>query len=93
MHVKIRLAGIAGLAALLLILGLGCASSSVEQSKPTSYMQSKVGTPEELSPLAPVGGCNVHKVGNQWTCELNSRVLVYNNATSQWEPQAPAGQK
>jgi len=90
----IRLAGIAVVASLLFILGNGCASSSVvEQPKPTSYMQSTVGTPDELCPLAPGEARNVRKVGNRWTCELNGQVMIYNDAASRWEPQAEAGEK
>jgi hypothetical protein len=40
-----------------------------------------------LSPEAPVGGQNVRKVGNQWTCELNGRVMIYNAAASSWQPK------
>ena len=88
MQVKNRLAGMAVAASLLLILGSGCASSSgyknpdVETTK-----QRTAGTPDELSPLAPVGGQNVRKVGNQWTCEQNGRVMIYNNAASSWQPK------
>ncbi len=77
------------LAALLLVfLVSGCASSSgyknpdVEATK-----QRTAGTPNELSPVAPVGAANVKKVGNQWTCEQNGRTMVYNDAASCWQPK------
>jgi len=89
----IRLAGMALVASLLIILGSGCASAPVVQPKPTSYMQSTVGTPDELCPLAPGEARNVSKVGNRWTCELNGQVMIYNDAASRWEPQAEAGEK
>jgi hypothetical protein len=86
-------------AALLLILP-GCASAPagppssqaqagifVEQVPVTSYMLSQVGTPNELSPLAPAEGRNVRKVGNRWFCDLGGRPHVFNSATSRWEPQ------
>ena len=88
MHVKNRLAGMAVAAMLVLILGSGCASSSgyrnpdVEATK-----QRTAGTADELSPLAPVGGQNVRKVGNRWTCELHGQTMIYNDAASRWEPQ------
>ncbi|MCK9374948.1 MAG: hypothetical protein M0P73_02235 [Syntrophobacterales bacterium] len=88
MHAKIRLIGMAAAALLLIVLALGCASSSgyknpdVEATK-----QRTLGTPDELSPLAPVGGQNVRKVGNQWTCEQNGRLMIYNDAASCWEPK------
>jgi uncharacterized lipoprotein len=88
MKLTIRLAGMAGLAALVIMGGIGCASSSqVEQPATTSYMRSQVGTPNELSPLAPVGAHNLHKDGSQWVCELNGQTMVYNNAASKWEPK------
>ncbi|MFZ5447818.1 MAG: hypothetical protein ACOZFS_04165 [Thermodesulfobacteriota bacterium] len=80
----------------LLILVGGCASSPVnptalhlEQPPMTDYMRSRVGTPDELSPLAPPEARNVRKVGNLWTCEVNGKNMVYNNASGRWE----AGQK
>ena len=88
MHVKNRLAGLAVAASLLAILGSGCGSSSgyknpdVEATK-----QRTLGTPDELSPLAPVGGEKVRKVGNQWTCEVNGRTMIYNDAASCWQAQ------
>ena len=88
MHGKIRLVGMAAAASLLIILASGCGSSSgyknpdVETTK-----QRTLGTPDELSPVAPVGGQNVRKVGNQWTCEQNGRTMIYNDAASCWEPK------
>jgi hypothetical protein len=93
---KDRLAGLAAVVSLSLMLGSGCASSPVatpssavrvEQVPITSHMQSRVGTPDELSPLAPAHARNVCKVGNRWTCELNGQVMFYNEATAGWEPQ------
>ena len=88
MKVKAYLAGMTVAALLLVILGSGCASSSgyknpdVEATK-----QRTAGTSDELSPLAPVGATNVKRVGNQWTCEQNGRVMIYNDATSAWQPK------
>ena len=83
-----RLAGLAAAALLLLFLGSGCATSSgyknpdVETTK-----QRTAGTSDELSPLAPVGATNVKRVGNQWTCEQNGRVMIYDDAASCWQPR------
>ncbi len=86
-------------ASMLVILASGCASPQVEppasqktgifveQVPITSYMRSQVGTPNELSPLAPWQGTNVRKVGNHWFCDVDGQVLVFNSATSCWEPQ------
>ena len=88
MHVKNRLAGLAVAALLLLFLGSGCATSSgyknpdVETTK-----QRTTGTSDELSPLAPVGAINVKRVGKQWTCEQNGRVMIYDDAASCWQPR------
>ena len=88
MNVKNRLAGLAVAALLLLSLGSGCATSSgyknpdVETTK-----QRTAGTSDELSPLAPVGATNVKRVGNQWTCEQNGRVMIYDDAASSWQPR------
>ena len=88
MHVKNRLAGLAVAGLLLLILGSGCASSSGYKNPDVeATTQRTQGTPDELSPLAPVGGQKVRKVGNQWTCEQNGRVMIYNDAASRWEPK------
>jgi uncharacterized lipoprotein len=87
-NVKNRLAGLAVAALLLLFLGSGCGTSSgyknpdVETTK-----QRTAGTSDELSPLAPVGATNVKRVGNQWTCEQNGRVMIYDDAASCWQPR------
>jgi hypothetical protein len=59
----------------------------VKQVPITSYMRSQEGTPNELSPLAPPEAKNIRKVGHHWVCEINGRALVFNRATSCWEPQ------
>ena len=88
MKVEAHLAGMAVAGLLLVILGSGCATSSgyknpdVEATK-----QRTAGTSDELSPLAPVGATNVKRVGNQWICEQNGRVMIYNDATSAWQPK------
>lgn len=88
MQLKINLMGMAAVAALLLSLASGCASSQpLTQPAPTSYMKSAVGTPDELSPLAPGEARNLRKVGKQWLCDLNGQVMVYNEAAARWEPQ------
>ena len=88
MHVKNRLAGLAVAALLLLILGSGCApASGYKNPDVEATTQRTQGTPDELSPLAPVGGQKVRKVGNQWTCEQNGRVMIYNDAASCWQPK------
>ncbi|HEX9884283.1 MAG TPA: hypothetical protein VGA79_09980, partial [Desulfobaccales bacterium] len=85
MQVKIHLSMVTMVASMLIILISGCASSPggspssqvqpsgifVKQEPMTSYMRSQVGTPNELSPLAPAAARKVQKVGNQWTCEIN----------------------
>ena len=97
---KINFARIVAAASLVLILLSGCASSasdpassaatpsavSVKQPPMTDYMRSRVGTPDELSPLAPPQARNVHKVGDHWACELNGQTLIFNGA--EWVPQA-----
>ena len=93
MHIKIGLAWSAVVVAQLIMLGSGFAASQIEQPPKTSYMQSTVGTPDELSPLAPAEARKVRKVGNQWTCEINGQPMVYNEAASCWEPQSQPGQK
>ncbi len=92
MQLKINLAGMT-VAALLLMAVSGLAAPPLEQPPPTSYMRSQVGTPNELSPLAPAEARNVHKEGSQWTCELNGQVMIYNEATSSWEPKPQTVQK
>jgi hypothetical protein len=87
MRVKIYFTGMAGVVALLLMGGSGFAASEIVQPPKTSYMQSTVGTPDELSPIAPAEAKKVCKVGNQWTCEINGQPMVYNEAASRWEPK------
>ncbi|MGO9175085.1 MAG: hypothetical protein ACLQED_02915 [Desulfobaccales bacterium] len=87
MQMKIHLSGMAVVATMLMILAGGCASSSTSQPAETSHMKSAVGTSDELSPLAPAEAKNIRKVGNQWMCDLNGQVMVYNSASGQWGPQ------
>jgi hypothetical protein len=94
MHAKI-IATLLAVAALLLITSVAIGDSSsappgairLEQPGMTDYMRSRVGTPDELSPLAPAEAKNVHKVGGQWVCEVNGQTMGYNNATACWELQ------
>lgn len=74
-------------AALLLVLGSGCASlpTQIQQPPPTAYTRSTVGTPDELSPQAPGEAQNVRRVGKYWQCEVNGKTMIYNDATSCWE--------
>ena len=88
MDVKFHFAWMAVVVALLTMLGSGFAASEIVQPPKTSYMQSRVGTPEELSPIAPPEAKKVCKVGNQWTCEINGQPMVYNEAASRWEPKS-----
>ena len=101
MQVKIQLFRTVVVAAMGIILVMGCASSPVappasrvqpsgvfvQQVPMTIYMRSQVGTPNELSPIAPAQARNIQKVGNHWTCELNGQAMMFNDATSCWEPQ------
>ena len=87
MHVKLQLAWMPVVVALLIMVGSGFAAPPIEQPPKTSYMRSTVGTPDELSPLATGEARKVRKVGNQWTCEINGQPMVYNEAASRWEPQ------
>jgi hypothetical protein len=87
MQMKIPLSGIAVVAAMLMILAGGCASSSTSQPAETSHMKSAVGTSDEMSPLAPAEARNMRKVGNQWLCDMKGQAMVYNAASGQWEPQ------
>jgi len=88
MRAKKYLAGLAGAAVLLLVGGNVFAAPPIEQPPRTSYMQSRVGTPDELSPIAPAEAKKVCKVGDQWTCEINGQPMVYNEAASRWEPKS-----
>jgi hypothetical protein len=89
MKLKNHFAGMALAAALLIMLGSGCASSpsQIQQPPPTSYTRSTVGTPDELSPQAPGTAQNVRKVGGHWQCEVDGKIMVYNDATACWEPR------
>jgi hypothetical protein len=101
MHTKMS-GAVLGLGIFLVTIVLtGCASSPVaspptsappgairlEQPGMTDYMRSRVGTPDELSPLAPPEARKVHKVGDHWLCEVNGQTMVYNNASACWEPR------
>ena len=87
MNKKTRISGLAVAVSVLVFLAGGCASSSQTLVQPTqtSHMKSAVGTPDELSPLAPPEAKNLRKVGNQWQCEINGKQMKYNPATSLWE--------
>ena len=101
MQAKIHLSGMVMAAALLAILAGGCASAPaptpsspgsksgiyVEQVPITNYMRSQEGTPNELSPLAPPQGRNVRKVGGHWLCEIDGQTVIFNSASSCWEPR------
>ena len=101
MQVKIHLSGMAAAASILISLAGGCASSAVEPVSPrppagviaieqppmTEYMRSQIGTPDELSPIAPAEARNVRKDGNIWRCDLDGQGMVFNDASSCWEPQ------
>jgi hypothetical protein len=101
MQMKIHLAAMALLAAMGLVWASGCASSSVAPSSSTApssgiavenppmtaYMRSQIGTPNELSPIAPAAARNMRKVGNQWLCDINGQVMVFDAGASSWEPQ------
>ena len=89
MRLKNQLAGMVLAAFQLILLGSGCASSpsQIQQPPPTSYTRSTVGTSDELSPQAPGEAQNVRKVGDHWECEVNGRIMIYNNATACWEPR------
>lgn len=86
MQMKIYLFGMVVVATMLMILAGGCASPSTSQPEETSLMKSIFGTLNEFSPLAPAEARNVRKVGNQWMCDINGQVMVYNAATGKWEP-------
>jgi hypothetical protein len=89
MKVKVYLGRMAVVAGLLTILGSGCGSPSTYKNPDVeATKQRTLGTPDELSPVAPVGGQKVRKVGDHWTCEQNGRVMIYNDAASCWEPKS-----
>jgi hypothetical protein len=89
MKVKVYLAGMAVTALLLTLMSTGCGSSSTYKNPDVEATKQRTqGTADELSPVAPVGGENVRKVGNQWTCVQNGRLMIYNDAASCWEPKS-----
>jgi hypothetical protein len=88
MHVKRHLAIFGVVMALLAGSGSGLAAEDIVQPPQTPYMRSTVGTPDELSPLAPAEARQVKKMGDKWTCILNGQLMVYNEAASRWEPQS-----
>jgi hypothetical protein len=101
MQIKIHLSGMAVAASMLIIWASGCASSAVapasskttsgvislEQPPMTEYMRSQIGTPNELSPIAPAEARNVRQEGNRWRCDLKGQGMVFNEASACWEPQ------
>jgi hypothetical protein len=88
MNLKIYLAAMAVALLLLMTLGSGCGPSATYKNPDVeATKQRTLGTADELSPVAPVGGEKVRKVGNQWTCEQNGRLMIYNEATSSWQPK------
>jgi len=89
MQGKINLAVLAVATSLMLGLAGGCAPKEhpLHQQPATSHMKKAVGTPDELSPLAPGGARNVRKVGKHWLCDLDGKVMVYHEAAGRWEPQ------
>jgi hypothetical protein len=88
MQDKIRLMVMAAAAALLMLVASSCApASGYKNPDVEATTQRTKGTPNELSPEAPVGATNVKKVGNHWTCEHFGRTMVYDSATSCWKPQ------
>jgi hypothetical protein len=98
MPAKINLAALMVAAMVLSFGGSGLAAPPagairVEQAPTTSYMRSQVGTPDELSPLAPAHATNVRKVGDQWLCEVNGQTMGFDAGTSCWEPRQPEGRK
>lgn len=101
MSAKINFAVLVVAATALIFGGSGLAASPgqssgairVEQPPTTSYMQSQVGTPNELSPLAPAQAKNMRKVGNQWLCDVNGQTMVFHDGASCWEPHQPEGRQ
>ena len=92
----IRLAGTIAVVALLIVGGSGLAAPGaettsaggieVQQVPMTPYMQSQVGTPNELSPLAPARAKNVRKEKGQWLCDINGQTYVFDGAST-WVPK------
>jgi hypothetical protein len=96
----IRLAGTIAVVALLIVGGPGLAAQGaespsstgsggaieVQQVPITPYMASQVGTPNELSPLAPSQAKNVRKEKGQWLCDINGQTYVFDGASS-WVPK------
>lgn len=66
--------------------GAPAGAVKVEQAPITPYMRSQVGTPNELSPLAPAKARNVRKVGDKWLCDLNGQTMVFDSPSSCWAP-------
>ncbi len=70
-----------------IIPGMGCSTPPQASPPPaTDYMKGAVGTPDELSPIAPAEARNIRKIGNRWTCEVHGQVMIYNAGTDRWEP-------
>ncbi|MFA5111730.1 MAG: hypothetical protein WC443_10020 [Desulfobaccales bacterium] len=92
MPLKLQRLGISAALALFLMGGNGWAAPPLEQPPLTNYMRSVVGTPDELSPLAPAEATKVRKVENRWTCEIQGQPMVYNEGTLRWEPQRQESQ-
>ena len=102
MHTKISLAIAVVVSLLIILLGGcassggGSSASSgvvspsgaitVPQVPMTPYMRSQIGTPNELSPLAPSQARNVHKEGDHWACEIYGQTYIFNGVS--WVPQA-----
>ena len=88
MHVKIHLAWMAGIVALLILLGKWiCRPRDRATPDDPLYAQHR----GHAGRVVPVGARRtarkVCKVGNQWTCEINGQPMVYNEAASRWEPK------
>jgi hypothetical protein len=85
---KKYLARTAMAAALVIGLGGGCAPASGYKNPEVEATDQRTrGTVDELSPLAPAGASNVKRVGNQWTCMQNGRMMIYDDAASCWKPK------
>ncbi len=92
MPFKINRLGMAA-AIIFLMWSHSLAAPPLEQPPMTDYMRSVVGTPDELSPLAPPEATKVKKVGDRWTCEINGQPMLYNEAAARWEPDLQKPQK